>query len=162
MLTTFSSIRDWLLFSQIFTTPTSSSCVWQIDFQPFMMKNQEEKEQEYMRGRGKGFKLNSKSIYIIKCLEQRQYWEERIVLPGGPGKVGEGDELKRQTLETCGIWWKKKNRRQSGISMSFSESPSWFLVSARIWIILKFLLVARVSLWPRHYSDTGQQGSLLH
>lgn len=56
----------------------------------------------------------------------------------------------------------KKHRRESGISMSFSESPLWFLISVRIWIILKLLLFARLCLWPRHYSDTGQQGSLLH
>lgn len=68
---TFSSIKERLAFVfSDFYHSTSSFCVWQIDFWPYIMKNQEEKEQEYMRGRWEVFRLNSKSIYIIKCLEQ--------------------------------------------------------------------------------------------
>ena len=66
------------------------------------------REQEYMRSRRKGFRLHSKPIHIMKYLQRGKYWEKRTVLPGSPGKVGSvGDKLRRETLETCGMWCKK-------------------------------------------------------
>lgn len=156
--------------SCIFSDPRHSNfsllCLAKLIF-GLLLYTIKKREQEYMRGRGKGFRLHSKPIYIIKCLDRGKYWEKRIALPGGPRKVGSGvEKLKRKTLETCGIWCKKQTNKKKnpheikGNLTSCSESPSWFLISTRIWIVLKLLSVARLSL-NKTYSDTGR-GSLLY
>lgn len=98
-------------------------------------------------------------MYVIKCTGRGKYWERRIIKPEGTGKLGKDwDVLKRKHWKLVEYYTK---RIRYAIVMSCFESHPWLLICIRFWILLK-LFWWLDCLWSRHYSDSGQGGSLFH